>query len=82
MICANLAKRWPFSSRRIGRSRMADDLKDRGARDRSRANVHEDYEVRYWTEKWGVTKEQLVEAVQRAGVSAKAVARELGKTHP
>ncbi len=26
---------------------MADDLKDRGARDRSRVNVHEDHEVRY-----------------------------------
>ena len=61
--------------------RMADDLKNRGAADRSRVNVHEDYEVRYWTEKWGVTKEQLVDAVQKAGVSAQAVARELGKAH-
>ena len=31
------------------------------------------------TEKWGVTREQLVEAVQKAGVSAEAVARQLGK---
>jgi len=57
---------------------MADDLKDRGARDRSRVNVHEDYEVRYWTEKWGVTEGQLAEA----GVSVQAVARQLGKSHP
>ena len=61
---------------------MADDVKDRGARDRGRVNVHEDYEVRYWTEKWGVTKDQLVAAVERAGVSVQAVARELGKSHP
>jgi hypothetical protein len=61
---------------------MTDDLKDRGARDRGRVNVHEDYELRYWTQKWGVTKEQLVQAVQKAGVSAEAVARELGKFHP
>jgi hypothetical protein len=61
---------------------MADDLKDRGARDRSRMNVHEENEVRYWTEKWGVAKDQLVEAVERAGVSVQAVARELGKSHP
>jgi len=61
---------------------MADDLKDRGAQDRSRVNVHEDYEVRYWTEKWGVTKEQLVEAVRQAGVSAQAVAHALGRSHP
>ena len=58
---------------------MADDLKNRGAADRSRVNVHEDYEVRYWTEKWSVSKEQLVAAVKKAGVSVDAVARELGK---
>jgi hypothetical protein len=59
---------------------MADDLKNRGAQDRKRVNVHEDHEVRYWTEKFGVSKERLVKAVEKAGVSAEAVARELGKT--
>ena len=59
---------------------MADDLKNRGAQDRTRVNIHEDHEVRYWTEKWDVSKEQLAEAVQKAGVSVEAVARELGKT--
>ena len=59
---------------------MADDLKNRGAQDRSRVNIHEDYEVQYWTKKWGVSKEQLAEAVQKAGVSAEAVARHLGRT--
>ena len=58
---------------------MADDLKNRGAQDRSRVNVHEDHEVRYWTGKWGVTKEQLAAAVKKVGVSVDAVARELGK---
>ena len=58
---------------------MADDLKNRGAQDRSRVNVHEDHEVRYWTEKWGVSKQQLADAVKKAGVSADAVAKELGK---
>ena len=58
---------------------MADDLKNRGAQDRSRVNVHEDHEVRYWTEKWGITKQQLADAVKKAGVSVDAVARELGK---
>lgn len=59
---------------------MIDDLSEQ-ARDRSRVNVHEDYEVRRGTQKWGVTKERLVQAVQKAGVSADAVARELGKPH-
>ena len=58
---------------------MADDLKNRGAQDRSRVNIHEDYEVQYWIKKWGVSKEQLAAAVQKAGVSADAVARQLGK---
>jgi hypothetical protein len=58
---------------------MADDLKDRGAQDRSRVNVNEDHEVRYWTQKWDVTKEQLMAAVKKAGVSVAAVAKALGK---
>jgi hypothetical protein len=61
-------------------AKMADDLKNRGAQDRARVNVNEEHEVRYWTEKWGVTKEQLAKAVQKAGVSVEAVARELGKS--
>ena len=35
---------------------MADDLKNRGAQDHARVNIHEDHEVRYWTQKWGVTR--------------------------
>lgn len=58
---------------------MPDDLKNRGPGDRSRVNIHEDHEVRYWTEKWGVSKEELTAAVRKVGVSADAVARELGK---
>ena len=58
---------------------MADDLKSRGAQDRARVNVNEDHEVRYWTQKWGVSKEQLAAAVKKVGVSVDAVAQELGK---
>jgi hypothetical protein len=67
------------SSSTARKNHMADDLKDRGAQDRSRVNVHEDYEVRYWTQKWDVSKEQLTAAVQKVGVSVNAVAHELGK---
>lgn len=59
---------------------MADDKKNRGPQDRSRVNLNEDYEVRYWTEKFGVTREQLAGAVKRAGSSSAAVAHALGKT--
>ncbi|WP_186421351.1 DUF3606 domain-containing protein [Bosea sp. CS1GBMeth4] len=59
---------------------MADDKSERGPQDRSRINLSEDYEVRYWTKKFGVSKEELKRAVAKAGSSAAAVARELGKT--
>ena len=58
---------------------MADDLKNRGAQDRARVNIHEDHEVAYWTKKWGISKEQLAAAVKKASVSADAVAKELRK---
>ena len=32
---------------------MADDLKNRGAQDRSRVNIHEDYEVQYLDQEVG-----------------------------
>jgi hypothetical protein len=56
---------------------MADDPSKRGPRDRSRIDTHEDYEVRYWSEKFGVSPEQLKAAVKKVGNSAEAVEREL-----
>ena len=44
----------------------------------NKINMHEDYEVRYWTEKFGVSKEQLAVAVNKVGNSADAVRRALG----
>ena len=49
---------------------MADDLKNRGPADRARVNVNEPHEVRYWTEKFGCTKEDLEMAVKQVGVMA------------
>ena len=43
----------------------------------SRINVHERYEVEYWSKKFGVTADQLRAAVAKVGVSAKAVEDEL-----
>lgn len=59
---------------------MADDKSDRGPQDRARVNLTEDYEVRYWTKKFGVSKTELEKAVAKAGESAAAVAKVLGKT--
>jgi hypothetical protein len=56
---------------------MADNLQDRGAQDRTRININEDHEVRYWTEKLGVSEEKLIAAVTIVGVSAEAVEKYL-----
>lgn len=52
---------------------MADDKHKVGSPDRDRINLHEDYEVRDWTESLGVTMERLHEAVQAVGNSAEKV---------
>jgi hypothetical protein len=56
---------------------MADDKTLRGPQDRSRIALGEDYEVRYWTKKFGVSKDQLADAVGAVGNSAEAVERHL-----
>jgi hypothetical protein len=58
---------------------MSDDKNNTGEPDRSRISLKEDHEVRYWTERFGVTKEQLAVAVQKVGNSADAVRQALGK---
>lgn len=52
---------------------MTDDKSKTGSPDRERINVHEDYEVRSWSKKFGVTPEDLKAAVKAVGTSAKAV---------
>jgi len=56
---------------------MADDKSKTGPADASRINVHEDYEITYWTKKFGVTADQLKAAVQKVGVMAKDVEKAL-----
>jgi hypothetical protein len=47
---------------------MADDKNKTGPQDASRVNVHERYEVEYWSKRFGVTPERLKEAVERGDV--------------
>jgi len=56
---------------------MSDDKTKTAPQDASKINIHEDYEVRYWTKRFGVTPEQLREAVAKVGTSAAAVETEL-----
>lgn len=58
---------------------MTDDKRKVGGPDRDRINVNEEYELRDWSQKFGVTPERLKEAVAKAGPMAADVAKHLGK---
>jgi hypothetical protein len=58
---------------------MADDKSKKGPADAKRVNVHESYEVEYWTKKFGCTKAQLEAAVKKVGVMADDVEKDLKK---
>lgn len=58
---------------------MSDDKNKTGKQDRDKINVNEDYELRDWAKKFGVSKEELKKAVQSVGNSAAAVRKHLDK---
>ena len=49
-----------------------DNLKIKGAQDRSKINMHEPHEVQYWTKHLKVSKEQLQKAGDKVGNAAAA----------
>ena len=52
-----------------------DDLKKKGAADRSKINMHEAWEVDHWTK----SKDELQRVVNKVGNSAAAVRKELAR---
>lgn len=52
---------------------MSDDKTKTGGQDRKHINTSEDYEVRDWSKKFGVTAEELKAAVKAVGNHAAAV---------
>jgi hypothetical protein len=59
---------------------MADNLQKAGPQDRSRINVHERWELDYWTGELGVSSEELTRLVKEVGPSATAVRAALQKS--
>jgi len=55
-----------------------DNLTKREQPDRSKINMSEDFEVKYWLKALGVSKNDLQRAVDKVGNSAAAVRTELG----
>ena len=58
---------------------MADDPNKRRPQDALFVSINQPHEVRYWSEKLGVTEDKLKEAVRAAGPSAQDVQRHLKK---
>jgi hypothetical protein len=52
---------------------MSDDKTKTGGQDRTRISLSEDYEVRDWAKKFGVTPDELKAAVKVVGNDASAV---------
>ena len=52
---------------------MADDPSIRGGQDRSRINTSQEHEVRYWSQKLGISAEELKQIVQEVRPRAEAV---------
>ena len=46
---------------------------------RKRINLHQDYEARYWSEKFNVSRDELESAANKVGVMADDVERELSR---
>ncbi|WP_333878727.1 DUF3606 domain-containing protein [Methylobacter sp.] len=58
---------------------MSDNLKIRQPEDLKQINVHEDWELQYWSNKFGITKDQLRQAVQKVGTYVDDVKNYLNK---
>jgi hypothetical protein len=56
---------------------MADNPNIRGQQDRSRINLSQEHEVRYWSQKFGCTEDELRKAVEAVGPNAAAVEKSL-----
>ena len=52
---------------------MADDLSNTGKRDDIRINGNQEHEMRYWSEKWGVSTSILKQAISEVGPLAKNI---------
>ena len=56
---------------------MSDDLSNRNAPDNRRINLNQEHEIRYWTQKFKVSREDLQRAINAAGPMADAVEQHL-----
>ncbi|WP_151732720.1 MULTISPECIES: DUF3606 domain-containing protein [Acinetobacter] len=58
---------------------MPDNLNIKQPQDPKKINIHEQWELDYWTKKFGVSEAKLKEAVKAVGVQVSDVKKYLGK---
>lgn len=59
---------------------MSDNKLKTGGPDRDRISTSEDYEVHYWSEKFGVSRKELVDAVNASGSNSPGIVEEYLKS--
>jgi hypothetical protein len=47
---------------------MSDDLSRKQPEDPTKINIHQSWEVDYWSEKFGISEEKLKQAVSSVGI--------------
>jgi hypothetical protein len=52
---------------------MSDNKSNIGGRDRHRISLSEDYEVSYWANKFGISRDELKKVVREVGDNPQAV---------
>jgi hypothetical protein len=58
-----------------------DDLHIKRPEDPTKINIHEDWELNYWSRELHITKDELIEIVKKVGVSISDVKEELQRRH-
>jgi hypothetical protein len=58
---------------------MPDNLKIKQPEDPDKININQDWELEYWSKKFGVSKQRLINAVESVGVMVEDVRKYLSK---
>lgn len=61
---------------------MATDNIHARKEEKNRINVHDPIELRYWSNRYGVTQQYVMEAVRSEGDSREAVERYISRVRP
>ena len=61
---------------------MADDRSLRGGQDRLRVNMDQEYDARYWSNKFGVSQDDLRAAVAKVGPMVSDLERHFASMSP